>query len=123
MESTKAILKEDYKTIEGDKLKRICLHKYEDSLQTMLINMPPNFDYPFIRDDINGQISYCVVKGSINIEVLWEDTLECFELEAGESLYLERRKFRRSYTKKSPCIYIENLSGGHAKDARIRLNK
>ena len=121
MEETKVVYRNHYKTIEGNELKRICLHEGDGSLQTMLINMPSDFNYPFIRDDIEGQISYCIIKGSINIEVLWEGSLECFELKAGEALYIERRKFRRTYTKETACIYLENLSGGHARDARIKL--
>ena len=122
MEKTKALYASEYCEIEGEEFKRICMHKNEDSLQTMLINMPSNFNYPYIRDDADGQISYCIIKGSINIDVLWDDALECFELKEGEVLYIERRKFRRTYTKGASCIYIENLSGGHAKDARIVLN-
>ena len=46
-------------------LQRHCLHSSRNELQCMIIYMPPDFKYDFIKDDQEGEISFYIIKNRL----------------------------------------------------------
>ena len=102
---------------------RVNIHEKSNDLQSMVIHMPANYSFPYIKDDINGEICFFVIEGSITIKVLDENVETTYNLNAKDMLYLKRNIFRSTSTMEQRCIYLENISGGYHPEKRIRLDE
>ena len=102
-------------------LERVCLHSSQKGLQTMLIRMPADYTYEYIKDNVKAEMSFHVIEGHLEIAILENGKQRTYNLEPGDTLYLDRRLFRKTATKEHACVYLENIGGGHKEDARIRL--
>ena len=112
---------DDVRWSSVESMQRVCIHNDEKGLQTMLIRMPAYFTYEFIKDQVDGQISFHVVDGCLEVTTLVEERKRQYKMSRGDTLYLDRRIYRKTATENGPCIYLENISGGFHKDARVEL--
>ena len=98
------------------------MHSVFDELQTMLIRMPANYCYDYIRDDLEGEISFIVVQGLLLVHRLDLSGFSmAYELSAGDALYIKRNVFRKTMTGDAPCLYYENISGGYHPEKRQHM--
>lgn len=102
-------------------LRRVLLHSGSDDMQSMLIYMPSSFTFPFIADNLEGEISFAVLYGELTIDIIEHGYVETYFLKASDVLYTERRNYRQTRTGKHECVYFENLSGGFRPSARVAL--
>jgi hypothetical protein len=88
----------------------------------MVISMPPNYTYTYIKDDLVGQISFLVLKGELFIDILDSQLKTSYTLRSYDILYLNRNIYRQTRTADAGCLYCENLSGGFNPSSRRKFN-
>lgn len=95
-------------------LARICLHQDFDGLQVMVIKMPGNYNYPAIRDNCTGLITFTILKGDLLLEIKEnsKSTVAIHNLKTGNILCFPRSYWRKTSTGFEECIYIEHIENG-----------
>ncbi len=111
-------------------LSRICLHNQpSEKVQLMIIAAKPGKIYPAISDNIQGWITYTVLKGSLiiktyknNLDKSQNNNDSQYLLKFGETLKIDRNIFRETICdSKYGAIYMEVIEGHFDKTKRTFL--
>ena len=111
-------------------LSRICLHNEpSNKVQLMIIAAKPGKIYPAISDNLDGWITYTVLKGSLIIKTYKNNLISTknnlnkeYSLSTGETLKIDRNIFRETICDiKYGAIYMEVIEGHFDKSQRTYL--
>ena len=104
-------------------LSRICLHNEpSNKVQLMIIAAKPGKIYPAISDNLDGWITYTVLKGSLIIKTYKNNINKDYFLNIGETLKIDRNIFRETICDiKYGAIYMEVIEGHFDKSQRTYL--